>query len=349
VKRYLVAASLFLLITACSGPDTRVETTVEVPVAVKEVDLKPIEEFVVTTGTTMATKDALLKSEASGYYRLAVNPQSSRLFALGDKVKKDQMIVYLDNPEQESNIKIESFKLNQETMRREYEKQKSIYEKGGVTERDLKTAERNMIDAKYSYENAKIQLTKLRICAPFDGIIIDLPYYTQGVKIPSNTDIVHIMNYSLLNMEVNLPGNILGKVTADQPVRVMNYTLPDVKLNGKITQVSPALDPSTRTFKATVDIDNPDWLLRPGMFVKAEIITAHRDSAIVIPKDIILTRQNRKIVFVVDRGIAEERTITIGLENPDELEAVEGLKVKERLIISGFETLRNRSKVKITQ
>jgi membrane fusion protein (multidrug efflux system) len=316
---------------------------------VKEVDLKPIEEFVVTTGTTMATKDALLKSEASGYYRLAVNPQSSRLFALGDKVKKDQMIVYLDNPEQESNIKIESFKLNQETMRREYEKQKSIYEKGGVTERDLKTAERNMIDAKYSYENAKIQLTKLRICAPFDGIIIDLPYYTQGVKIPSNTDIVHIMNYSLLNMEVNLPGNILGKVTADQPVRVMNYTLPDVKLNGKITQVSPALDPSTRTFKATVDIDNPDWLLRPGMFVKAEIITAHRDSAIVIPKDIILTRQNRKIVFVVDRGIAEERTITIGLENPDELEAVEGLKVKERLIISGFETLRNRSRVKITQ
>jgi len=160
---------------------------------------------------------------------------------------------------------------------------------------------------------------------------------------------VHIMNYSKLNMEVNLPGKLLGEVRAGQPVRVMNYTMLDKVLSGIITQVSPTLDPDTRTFKAKVDIDNPDWLLRPGMFVKAEITTARKDSAIVISKDIILTRRNLKRVFVVSRGMAREKTITTGLENPDETEVTEGLEAGERLVVKGFETLRNGSKVKITR
>jgi len=349
VKRKFIAASIFLFITACGQPDTRMESNVEVPVSVEDVTPKPIEEFTLATGTVNATKDALIKSESAGFYRLTVNPRTSQPFALSDFVKKDQEIIHLDNPEQENKIKIESFKLNLETTKREYEKQKIIYDKGGVTESEVKTAERNYIDAQYNYEDALIQLSKLKINAPFDGIIVDIPYYTQGVKVPANSDIVHIMNYGILNMEVSLPGKLLGEVKAGQPVRVTNYTRPDETLNGTITQVSPALDPSTRTFKATIDIDNPNWILRPGMFVKAEIVTARKDSTVVIPKDIIITRRNTKRVFVVERGTAQERTITTGLENPDEIEVTEGLAVKERLVVKGFETLRNGSRVKITQ
>ena len=127
----------------------------------------------------------------------------------------------------------------------------------------------------------------------------------------------------------------------------MNYTLLEQILNGKISQVSPVLDPESRTFKTFIEIDNPDLLLRPGMFVKTEVIVASKDSTIVIPKDIIMSRRNNKIVFVVETGTAFERSITIGLENPDEVEIIEGLKPNERLVVDGFETLRNRSKVKI--
>jgi RND family efflux transporter MFP subunit len=148
-------------------------------------------------------------------------------------------------------------------------------------------------------------------------------------------------------MEVNLPGKELGRIEVDYPVRVMNYTLPDDTLNGKITQVSPALDPDTRSFKASLDIDNPQWLLRPGMFVKAEIVVASKDSAIVIPKDIILSKRRGKTVYIVEKGAAQERAISTGLENPEFVEVTEGLKKDERLVVKGFETLRHRSKVKI--
>lgn len=123
--------------------------------------------------------------------------------------------------------------------------------------------------------------------------------------------------------------------------------MPNDTLVGKITQLSPAIDPATRTFKGLVIIDNANLLLRPGMFVRSDIVVAQKDSTIVIPKDIILSKQRGKTVFVVERGAASERVITTGLESAAEVEILKGLKKDERLIISGFETLRNRSKVKI--
>jgi len=313
MKYIFITLVLCLVITACGGPETQTSIDVASPVTVEEVTYKPIEEFITATGTVSATQDVLLKSENAGYYRLAINPETSKPFALGDLVKKDCVIIYLDNPEQENTIKIESQELNLDISESEFEKQKSLYEKGGVTLRELKNSEKTYIDAKYNYDNALIQLSKLKITAPFDGVITDLQYYTEGIKVVSGSEMVHLMNYKKLTMDVKLPGKYLGRIKDNQKARVMNYTLPEEIFDGNIYQVSPVLDPESRTFKATFAVDNPDLLLRPGMFVKAEIIIASIDSTIVIPKDIILSRRNRKIVFVVDRGTAFERAITTGL------------------------------------
>jgi multidrug efflux pump subunit AcrA (membrane-fusion protein) len=84
------------------------------------------------------------------------------------------------------------------------------------------------------------------------------------------------------------------------------------------------------------------------MFVKADIVTNHKDTVIVIPKNIILSRQRGKTVFIVEKGgLAVERTIITGLENVTEVEVIRGLAKNERLVTSGFETLSSKSKVKI--
>lgn len=349
VKTRLLLLLGLLVMVSCGGRETGGETNIAVPVSVEEISLRPIEEFIVTTGTVNAIKEASLSSEAAGYYRLLTNPKRGRPFVLGDFVSKGQEVIHLDNPELETSIKIESQELNLDISKREYEKQQSLYEKGGVTLRELKNAERAYVEAKYAYENALLQLAKLKVVAPFDGVIVELPYYTPGVRVGANQPMVKIMNYSQLYMEANLPGVDLGRVLVNQPVRVMNYTMPKDTLLGKVTQVAPAIDPSTRTFKAALLIDNPQWLLRPGMFVKAEIVVARNDSAIVVPKEVILAKRQGKTVYVVERGAAQERVITTGLENPNEVEVVRGLRVNERLVVKGFETLQNRSRVKIVR
>jgi RND family efflux transporter MFP subunit len=348
-SRIILLASFLLLFVACGNRESGLDAEVASLVSVEEIKLGSIEEFITATGTVNAEKEALLKSEIAGFYSLLINPKTKKPFVLGDYVTEGQEIIKLDNPEVLNNIKIESQELNLELSKSEYEKQQSLYDKGGVTLRELRNAERSYIDAQYAYDNALISLAKMKVVAPFDGVIVDLPYYTKGIKVSTNLNMVKIMNYSKLYMDINLPGKDMTRIEASQPVRIMNYTMTEDTLKGYISQVSPAIDPDSRTFKASVTIENPNWLLRPGMFVKADIIVAREDSAIVIPKDIILSRRRGKTVFIVDGQTAHERRITTGLENPDVVQVTEGLNVDERLVVEGYETLRSRAKVRIVR
>ena len=157
-----------------------------------------------------------------------------------------------------------------------------------------------------------------------------------------------IMDYRQMYMEINLPEKNISELQTGQDVLITNYTLPEDTLRGTVAELSPAISTETRTFSGIIDIENPEFKLRPGMFVKADIITAEKDSTIVIPKDIILSGNRGKYVFVVGRNsAADDRWITTGIENQNFVEILEGLEVNDRLIVKGFETLRDNSKVKI--
>lgn len=351
-QKFFVAIMPFILVStfySCNTDTTSFDTDISVPVSVTEVKTNSIEQYVNTTGSVYAMQEVTLPSEIVGDYYLLNNPKTGRPFVLGNIIGIGQKIIRLENLEYENNIKIESEELNLDISKREFEKQESLFDKGGVTLRELKNSERDYINAEFALENAKIQLDKMDIKSPIKGVIVNLPYYTKGTRINTGDEMVTIMNYRQLYMEVNLPEKDIVQIKIGNRANVTNYTLPNDTLIGKITQLSPVIDPSTRTFKGLLVINNPKLLLRPGMFVKADIVVAKKENAIVISKDIILSKQRGKTVFVVERGAASERLITTGLESATEVEILKGLKKDERLITSGFETLRNRSKVKVVR
>jgi RND family efflux transporter MFP subunit len=117
---------------------------------------------------------------------------------------------------------------------------------------------------------------------------------------------------------------------------------------GRITAVDPALDPTTRTFRAEGTIENPDRLLRPGMFVKAEVVTESHEDVVVIPRQFVLNRQNQKVVFIEESGRAQMRQVKVGLEGRENVEVLDGLEDGDRMITSNYETLRRRTRVRVT-
>jgi RND family efflux transporter MFP subunit len=347
-KTFILFAFIFAIV-GCRNQDQNLTADVEIPVSVVELKLKPIEEFVNTTGTAFPKGEIELKSKIPAAYFLEKNPQTGKLWQLGDKIKAGAVIARLEDEEYVNSVKMETNKLNLELMETELNKQESLYEKGGVTLKELKTAGINYENAKTTVVNSKLQLQKTRVVAPIDGVIVDLPYYTQGTEVASGVTIAKIMDYRIMFMDVQLPEKYIAVIKPGQQVNLTNYTIPEDTIIGNVTQLSPAIDADTRTFKGKISIENNDYLLRPGMFVKADIVTAHKDSAIVIPKSIILSRQRGKTVFIIDRGVAAEKVIETGLENLTEIEVTRGLIKNERLVTSGFETLSNKSKVKIVK
>ena len=343
---FIIAVSI-ITFSGCRNQEQNLNADVEIPVSVENIKLKSIEEFINTTGTAFPKGEILLKSKITASYYLEKNPGTSRFWQLGDKIKAGALIARLEDKEYVNSIKLETNQLNLELTESELKKQESLYEKGGVTLKDLKTASINYENAKSTVESSKLQLDKTRILAPIDGVIVDLPYYTQSTQVETGSTIAKIMDYQVMYMDVQLPEKYISVIKPGQLVKLTNYTIPQDTIIGNITQLSPAINADTRTFKGNISINNPKYLLRPGMFVKADIVTNHKDSVIVIPKSIILSRQRGKTVFIIDRGVAAERIIETGLENITEAEVTKGLIRNDRIVSSGFETLSNKSKVKI--
>jgi membrane fusion protein (multidrug efflux system) len=346
-KTILYLSMCILILAGCRNQEANLDADVEIPVSVEDIQLKSIEEFVSTTGTVYPIVDIELKSEINGKYFLEKSPRTGRTWQLGDVIKKGDVIARLEDEEFVNGIKLEVQQLNLELAKSELAKQESLYEKGGVTLKELKDAGASFVNARYSLENAEIQIKKTKITSSFDGVITDLPFYTQGSNIPTGSAIVSFMDYDSMYMDINLPEKYVEDISVGQIVRLTNYTIPNDTIEGKISQLSPAINADTRTFKGNIMVNNPGLLMRPGMFVKADIVIAHKDSVIVIPKDIILSRQRGMTVYIVDRGVANERVISTGLENNKEIEVTRGLEVNQRIVTDGFETLSANAKVSI--
>jgi len=340
----LAAAALW----SCSEREANVDVESAIPVRVERVTRGPIAEYVTATGTARAEREAQLKCLQPGLYELQSNPSTGAPFAMGDDVREGQVLVRLDNPELVNQVSLESKELALTSARREYEKQQALFEKGGITLTELTAAERSFIEARYALENAHLQLAKLEVSVPFDGILVDVEHYSPKQRLETGAAIGQVMAYRQLYAEVSLPGQEMARVEPGQEALVTHYGAAEVDtLHGAVEQVSPVLDRESRMFKVTLSIDNDSLAIRPGMFVKVEIVVASRDSAIVIPKDVVIDRGDSKVVFAVDKGVALEKRLDTGLSNREEIEVLGGLEVDERLVVEGFETLRNRSKVRV--
>lgn len=347
LKKYIPIAFLTLSLFACKNQQNRFSADIAIPVTIEEVKLSNIQEVFTATGTIVSEYESTLSTQSSGEYYLQTNPRTGKKYKMGDHVKKSDIIIKIEDREYENNININGAKIDLDISKMEFEKQTALYEKGGVTLREKVNGEKQWVSAQKNYENALLQLAKMKVTVPFDGVITDLPYFSQGVRIEQNKEVLQIMSYEEMVMDLMLPESQITKVSLNQKAWITNYAIPDDTLSGKLNQISPAIDIESRTFKGRLTIDNKEAKLRPGMFVKADIIVDRKDSVVVIPKDVILVRANGKAVMVAREQTAQERMITTGMENNGMVEVIDGLKPEERLIIKGFETLKDRSKIKV--
>ncbi len=342
-----ILIATIVLFASCRNEQATQGADVSVPVTVNDVATMPIFKTVSINGTVNPTSTSEISTEAEGRYRLAVNPRTGRPYKMGDRVKKDEIIIVLENKEYEISIRIESRKLDHDNARQEYEKQQSLYERGGVTQRELQNSELSYINAQYDYDNAVLQMKKLNVYAPFDGVIVELPYFTPGVKVSSGTKVAAIMDYSTLMLESDFPEKWVATIEPGQEAFITNYNLPGDTLKATITQLSPAINAATRTFRGVMHIDNSQMKMRPGMFAKVDVIVEQRDSAIVVEREVIQNRRRGKIVFVVEGNTAVEKRVNTGIETDTHIEIISGIEPGEQLVVEGYEMLSNRTKVRV--
>ena len=340
---------LFLpfLILACSSGDDKSAADLTIPVVVEKVKRGPIADYLTATGTLRPLRAERVIAEVEGVLHLV--SRNGAVVAVGQKIPAGYPLAEIENQEYLLNVRVESQKLAMVNAERELQKQEALFKAGGVTEKELELARRSALDARLNYETALLKAAKLRLQAPISGWVANLQASADGTRIPVGFVLCTLVDYSTVLVQVNLPNTDLDKMRIGQEVLISNYALPDQTFQGRVTAIDPTIDPQTRTFTVDIEVANDKLQLRPGMFVKAEIVIEDHEEAIVIPRTALQTRDNRPVAFVVQGASAEMREVITGIETRDEIEIIEGLAEGERLVVKGHETLRDKSKVRVTE
>ena len=335
-------------LTGCESQTAEQTVDLTVPVAVQPVEVGTIESAVSSTGTLRAVREAQVVTETRGLLFFNVL-EGGRKPVEGLAVRQGQLIGRLENEELLVGTRLKARQLGLQNARKVLEEKQVLVERGLVTQMEVETARKDLADAESDYEDAQVQIGKTQIAAPIAGVLSEWIDATEGTLVEQGTAICKIVDYDQVLVDLQIPNSQMRNVRLDQEVRVIDYSFPDEVFVGRLAVVDPVVDPATRTFRVVAEVENPQGLLRPGMFVKAEIvIEAHRD-VVVVPRELVLMRMNQQVVFVEENARAQMRPIETGLQDEKYVEVVEGLAQGERLITSNYETLRSRTRVRVTE
>lgn len=170
--------------------------------------------------------------------------------------------------------------------------------------------------------------------APMSGVI-DQRNVNIGQAVVPNTVLFHISNRSKLIDLAKVYEEDLGKVKVGQIAKLHVLSYPNQIFTGKVTLIEPNLDPLTRTVNAQILVDNPDDLLKPGMFTRANLILQTNQSALAIPNNAIMEANNEKFVFRRKGNTFESVAVKTGISEDDYTEILSGLVAGDEIVTQG--------------
>jgi len=206
--------------------------------------------------------------------------------------------------------------------------------------------------ARETYERAKLDFDAVRIKAPFNGFVADCDL-AAGMKIQQGKTILKLVDLSALFVDVEVLETEIGKIVVGQNAQVVVNAFPKESFQGRIIAINPIVDQKSKTVKVTVELKDgrprqtgKPLVLRPGMFAAVKLEIENFKDRLIIPKEALLVRDQRTLVFVAREGLAKWHYIDVGEENEDFLEIKSGIDVQDTVIVYGHYTLAHDARVK---
>src|SRR5437660_604644 len=184
----------------------------------------------------------------------------------------------------------------------------------------------------------------LTLRSPFRGVVQEVPVH-QGVKVKVGDYLIDIADLSVVWVWAEFYESELSMLQTGQEVTVTTSSYPNDHFQGQVAVINPFLEQTKRTAKVRIDIPNPDFKLRPGMYSNVEL-RMDMGEGLVVPASAVMPTGSREIAFV-DKGGGklEPRIVELGEQIGDHYEVKSGLAEGERVIASANFLIDAESKV----
>jgi RND family efflux transporter MFP subunit len=236
--------------------------------------------------------------------------------------------------------------------RDEFEKARKDYElvmiETGRMKEEIMAAAKGLTQAEIDVKIAQMELDKTKIKAPFSGIITDIKI-SPGETISAGRELFSLVDISQIKVQAKVLESEVGKMKVGHEADLRFSAYPARVFRGRVEAISPVINPEDKTCTVHILVENPAGEVKPGMHADVEIAADIYKDRLLVPQAAVLVRGGRKLVFVVEEGLAKWRYIEVGLENEDYAEVLDGVKEGEMVIVEGHFTLAHDARVRLTQ
>jgi HlyD family secretion protein len=214
-------------------------------------------------------------------------------------------------------------------------------------EQELKAASGQLESAKGKYLGAAAQLSYSEIRSPIDGFVTDRPLY-PGEMAAAGTPLITVMDTSSVIAKAHIPQADAAQLKVGDKGTM---TVPgiDEPIEGKVTVVSPALDPNSTTVEVWLEAKNPKNQLKPGTSVQLSLTARTIKDALVVPASAVISAQDGSSVVMLAGADnrAHQKPVKIGIRDGDQVQVLEGVTASDRVIASGAYGLPDNTKIKV--
>ncbi|MFO1328616.1 MAG: efflux RND transporter periplasmic adaptor subunit [Rubrivivax sp.] len=303
------------------------------------VEAGPVQALTLTddaqaVGSLRSRQGIVLRPEVSG--RVAqIN------FGDGQRVKRGQLLVQLDDTLQLAQLK--QADAQAAIARTNLQRSRELLAQSFVSQSAVDQNEAALQVAEAQVALAKAQLARMRIVAPFDATA-GIRQINLGDYLKDGADIVALEDMSSMAVDFRLPERYLARVKVSQPVELAVDALPDRRFKGRVEAVDAQVDANGRSLLVRARVDNPDAVLRPGMFARPRIVFAVREQALVVPEEALVPLGSKQYVYKIEpdgKGGQQARRLEarLGLRLAGKAELLQGVAAGDRVVTAGHARL----------
>ena len=362
MKRFLIIKMLtvvfaVLLILSCQPPASQEEAVEEsfgaAPVKVYKVKKQRISENLFYTGLVEAWKEININPDVAGKIA-AIHVEE------GDRIRKGQLLAELDTRAtrlqlDQARAGVAVAEANYNDAKRNMDRMNRLSQENAVSEQQaekinlaFEAAEAQFQQAKAALNLANHQLEVSIMKAPFGGIIAARSSEVGDMINPmmGGAGVLTLVDFSRVKIGIDVSHKDIVRITKGQPALLKVSAFPDEIFNGEVSVVNLAADILTKKFRVEVQVNNPDFVLRPNTFGEVVFEVEIHENIIAVPQKAVV---DNKFVFVAKGDKAEKRDVVLGIQNAEMVEIVSGLLEGDLVIVEGNYSMDDGTEIEIKE
>lgn len=343
----LVSSTLF----GCGGcvrtPDTRTSDqaaqdtgTPPLEVTVSRATARPAKRVLKFVGTLFGDQEVMLSSQVEGQIKLIHAD-------LGDRIDAGQVLAEIDD--EQLRARLREIEAQLAKARADETRGRELAAGNVISAVEYEAVKTVAAVAEAQRDTLNILIDRTRVRSPLTGSVASRAV-SAGEYVRSGTPLFKLVADQPLTLRGDVPERFAQELAVGQPVQITVDAFPDRHFAGQLARVSPAVNRENRSITVEAVVENGDRLLKPGFFANASLVTQSDEPAVLVPVKAISTFAGVTKVFVVRENIAYQTPVRLGTRGEGDLvEIIEGVAANELVVISGFGTLENGTRVKLQE